>query len=236
MGQKSNKLSSKYCNTLAEFFDTLTNGKHVVSSIDFEETTKGGDMAVFRCRPNEEILEGGNNVNCVIASFVTAYGRLKLLQALRTVRPYHLGYSDTDSIIYRTDTRSPPLFETSTRLGDLSDELEKYGRGSYITQLVCAGSKNYSYEFYNAGQACLDYVTKIRGFSLNFTNSKELNFDVMKSMILNRDFQKTIVITDPRKIIRYKHTLLTTDQERKYKVILDKRRILPDLSTLPWGY
>jgi hypothetical protein len=57
-------------------------------------------------------------------------------------------YYDTDSIIYisREGEYDPP---TGNFIGDMTDELEEYGCGSYITEFVCGGPKNYAFKVFS---------------------------------------------------------------------------------------
>lgn len=116
---------------------------------------------------------------------------------------------------------------------------------------VSGGPKNYAYTTFNNKQVC-----KIRGFSLNYTNAQLLNFDGIKDMIghvspsktstykkrklENKDEppSKVIVITNPTKISRdkYNRILYNRKEDKQYRVVYDKRVILKDLDTLPYGY
>ena len=48
-------------------------------------------------------------------------------------------YSDTDSVIYIRIVDEPPKVETMYYLGELTDELEDLGSGSYIEEFVLGG-------------------------------------------------------------------------------------------------
>jgi hypothetical protein len=43
----------------------------------------------------------------------------------------------------------PPKLETGYYLGDLTDELEKFGSGSYIEEFVSGGPKNYAFPVFS---------------------------------------------------------------------------------------
>ena len=67
--------------------------------------------------------------------------------------------------------------------GDLTDELEGYGEGAYITEFVAGGPKNYAYKGINAkGEEFCE--CKVRGFTLNSVVSEVINFDAIKSQVL----------------------------------------------------
>ena len=50
-------------------------------------------------------------------------------------------YCDTDSVIYTQNEDEQPKVETGYYLGDLTDELEEFGSGSYIEEFVSGGLK-----------------------------------------------------------------------------------------------
>ena len=79
-------------------------------------------------------------------------------------------YCDTDSIIYIhvEGMYNPPLSEF---VGGMTDKLG----GSYITEYVSNGSKNYAYRTGDGKQ-----VVMVKGFTLNVVASQQLTFDVMR--------------------------------------------------------
>ena len=68
---------------------------------------------------------------------------------------------------------NPPLNEF---VGGMTDELG----GSYITEYVSNGPKNYAYRTGDSKQ-----VGKVKGFTLNFVASQQLTLDVMKEMAIS---------------------------------------------------
>ena len=109
------------------------------------------------------------NVNIFIACFTTSYARLKLYDALDTLKERVL-YFDTDSVIY-TKKPAESSIPTGNYLGEFTNELDE---GDHITEFVAAGPKNYAYETFKGNQCC-----KVRGFTLNARGQKILNFNSM---------------------------------------------------------
>ena len=66
--------------------------------------------------------------------------------------------------------------------------------GSYITEYVSNGPKNYAYRTGDGKQ-----LVKVKGFTLNLVASQQLTFDVMKEMAISEQEEHTIV-TESRKI------------------------------------
>ena len=136
-------------------------------------------------------------------------------------------YYDTDSCIY---VSRPGLLEplTGDYLGDLTNELPP---DCSIEEFISAGPKNYAYRLTNGTEVC-----KVRGFTLNFKNCKIINFKAIKDIVVHGQEGKTVV--NPNKISRdaRKRKIYNRVESKKYKMVYNKRVILPDLSTVPYGY
>jgi hypothetical protein len=233
--QRDDRLATKYCTEPAEFFSFLYNDKNKVSNISFEGK-EDQETAVFRYRDNLNLSEGNANVNVLISAFITGWGRLTLLEALRKVPRGSLFYADTDSSYNSRRIDCAPYFSTSTKLGDLTDELAKFGEGSHITAFVTAGAKNYAYKVYKASTNEIETFVRVRGFPISFRNGKILNFDLLSQMVTEGDQARTVSLVNPTQIVRKNHVLLTTQQTKNYRIVLTKRRLLPTFDTIPWGF
>ena len=172
--------------------------------------------------------------NIFIGVFTTSQARLKLYEVLEKLDT-NVIYMDTDSVVYvsREGEYDPP---TGPFLGDLTSELTCTGVGCSkehtITAFLSCGPKNYAYKTDTNNVTC-----KIKGFNLNYNNSQFLNFDTMKDIVLN-DHTKKITTNNPRKIIRdkLKHKIITRNESKSYSFVFDKRIILGNLDTQPFGY
>ncbi|CAB0040139.1 unnamed protein product [Trichogramma brassicae] len=80
-----------------------------------------------------------------------------------------------------TGEYEPPL---GTALGAMTDELVSYGQDTYIRSVVSGVPKFYAYETYTPGTGELHRCCKIKGISLNHENSKKINYESVKRMIL----------------------------------------------------
>ena len=78
----------------------------------------------------------------------------------------------------------------------------------------------------------------MRGFTLKPEAAKSLNFNVVTEMIKARDFQSKVDIDMGSTITRDKKTWsLANGQNRKqYRLLYDKRVLLDDFKTVPFGY
>jgi len=85
------------------------------------------------------------HTNDVIASFVTAGGRMNLYSYLDTLQTRAL-YTDTDSVIFIHPRDGAILVNTGDCLGDMTSELKSC---EYISEFVCSGPKNSAYQTRN---------------------------------------------------------------------------------------
>lgn len=178
--------------------------------------------------------------NIFLASFTTSWARLKLYSVLEEIGEDCL-YMDTDSVIFidraHQHTKRLPI-------GDYLDQLtnEIPSKQKYIVEYVSGGPKNYAFRTCDGTETC-----KVRGFSLNFANSRLINFDAVKDLVIQKNPAKRkrkfedneiISVTNPSKICRdaRKRTLYNRKEDKQYKIVYTKRVVLPDLSTIPYGY
>lgn len=98
---------------------------------------------------------------------------------------------------------------------------------------LTGGPKNYAYTL-NDGETHL----KIRGFNLNFKNLQIINFDSVKALVRELDFASTLSITNNFKITTdgKKRKVYNKIEEKKYRLVYDKRVILSDYKTVPYGF
>ncbi|KAK3915370.1 GTPase Der [Frankliniella fusca] len=110
------------------------------------------------CLPTSSLLH---------AAFTTCHGRMELYKYLDVVKERAL-YHDTDSVAYisRPGESELPL---GTHLGDLTDQIEEdYGPGSFITEFVAGGPKNYAYKVAVGDDVHnIKVCIKVRGISIN---------------------------------------------------------------------
>ena len=84
-----------------------------------------------------------------------------------------------DSIIYLTRPEDTFNLPTGSFLGDLTDELEGYGPGAYITKFVSGGPKNYGFQVLSPTTGVTKEAVKIKGFTINSATSAILNFQTL---------------------------------------------------------
>ena len=235
-GQRTNMKKTVFIKEIADLMQTLTDPDKKL--VDFH--LMGDDIVQVEYTTTEDFECQSINTNVTIAAFCTSWARLKLWSVMNRLG-HRVLYHDTDSIIFsvKEGEYSPPL---GSYLGQLTDELtckelgctQENCTGHWIEEFVSCGPKNYSFRV-NTGEV----ICKVRGFSLNYRSSQILNFESMKEALIawKRNEPKEM-ITVRTEIVRNKQSrqVLSKQIEKHYGVVYDKRRVLPDLTTLPFGY
>uniref|UniRef100_A0A915HF12 Uncharacterized protein n=1 Tax=Romanomermis culicivorax TaxID=13658 RepID=A0A915HF12_ROMCU len=91
---------------------------------------------------------GKYKVDGLSAAYTTAQARLKLYSYIKSLKNGVL-YSGTYSIIYLSSIdKQQYQVPTDWCLGEMTNELREHGPGSYITEFVSGGPKNYAYRLY----------------------------------------------------------------------------------------
>ena len=86
------------------------------------------------------------HTSVVIAAYTTAQARIELYNHMEKLGT-RLLYCDTDSCIFVKDENKPEEYESplGNLLGAMTDELESYGKGTYIDTMVSAAPTFYAY-------------------------------------------------------------------------------------------
>jgi hypothetical protein len=228
--QRQNKTKTTLVTDAKEFYELLTSPGIEVQSLIFPNE----EVAWVSWKCIEENVSQSKNVNVAIAAYVTTQARLKLYEYLRTLDRSVL-YCDTDSVIYVQKPDETQKVRTGDYLGDLTDELEEFGQGSYITEFVSGGPKNYAFSVFCPSTGTQTKKCKAKGITLNYSSSKVVNFDSLRNMILKDP--TPVHVRNPKKIKR-KHggEVISAPESKEYKVVFKKRRLINDFDSLPYGF
>ena len=235
LGQSGEHRNTKFINSEhpEELMRILTDPRLEIK--DFNIITN--DIISLEYEDIRNTYQPGVTGNAIISAFITAYARMDLFHLLIRLSEKAM-YADTDSVIFQADENDilPP---TGPYLGELTSELNE---GDSICEFVCTGPKSYSYLTEQG-----DNVLKFKGFSLNYNGEKLLNHTTMCNLLVNSiqqilssnsDELSHISVTDVE-IHKQKKVLeitTRTSHTKKYQFTVDKRRVLENYSTLPFGY
>lgn len=229
-GQLEHQPRTKIINKSEEFFSMLTNPCFEINTVlPVNETA-----LVVNYQFTEESFDPLSTVNVAIAAYVTAQARLKLYTYLEHLNERVL-YYDTDSVIYisRPGEYEPP---TGSFLGDMTDELEGYGCGSYIKEFASGGPKNYAYKVWSTTEEQEKVVCKVKGIKLTYATSQLVNFESIRDMILAESEVQPIVVTRDA-ICRTKlHEVVSKKEHKNYKTNSLKRKFLENYDSVPYGF
>ena len=232
-GQRVNMAQLTYCTTPEQMYDLFRDDRIIVHTV----THIGDDMVAVQHTMEDDFAEVLPNTNPVIAAYTTAQARLHLYQFLEKLGDNCL-YFDTDSLVYvKNADYTPP---TGEFLGDLTDELADYGPGSYIDEFISAGPKNYAYSVYNPVTRARKAVTKVKGIPLNFATASVITMDLMRDHVQQfvRDNTSVETVLSYPRIDRRgaEKQVVTRTENIKYRVVYDKRAVLPNFHMVPYGY
>ena len=182
---------------------------------------------------SEDNIAAGKNVNVAVAAYVTTQARLKLYEYLSELGESVL-YSDADSVVFIQNVDEPPKVKTGDYLGHLTDELEEFGSGSYNQEFVSGGLKNYAFSVFCLLTGKGTTKCKVKHITLNYENSKVVNFTTLRDMILKD--AAPVRVHNPKKI-KGKHDGVVSEPETKeYKVVCKKSRLVDNFDSYPYGY
>jgi hypothetical protein len=133
-------------------------------------------VAVLHSTKSLDLLNYSNNTNVYVAVFTTAYARIRLFKAHKASGDRFV-YEDTDSLFEKIDENQPEHLNIGEFMGEWASELKP---GEVIIEFVSGGPKIYGYRT-SFGKV----VIKVKGFHLNFRNSKAFSFENLKKVILS---------------------------------------------------
>ncbi|XP_062616821.1 uncharacterized protein LOC134278527 [Saccostrea cucullata] len=182
------------------------------------------DKMLVNYQDKQEFVEECPFGNVVLACFTTAHARLHLYETLQSLGDRGV-YFDTDSIIYQhREGAFNPTWGNS--LGERTDELD----GDHITKFMSAGPKNYGYRTSKGTE-----TLKVKGITLNHRTSQIVSLETLDQMIQGEIEEVTVPY--PNKIQTTRdHDVVSKPLEKKYRIVYDKRQLLPSYNILPYGY
>ncbi|XP_036820429.1 uncharacterized protein LOC110515264 [Oncorhynchus mykiss] len=227
LAQRCNMLTTSIIKDPEEFLEFVFSDQYEISHFSFLSQ----DIALVQWRRNKKWVLPPGNVNVFLAAFTTAYGRLELYKLMEQLQRRVL-YHDTDSVVYVSKPGDwiPPL---SNYLGGLTSELAE---GDHITEWSSCGPKSYAFRTKDN-----HVVLKAKGVTQNYENAPRVNLESITRLVegfLNDRNSDLEILSSYKKIVRDKKGfhLRNAPLTKRFRVVYDKRRLLPDGTTLPYGY
>ncbi|CAC5394024.1 unnamed protein product [Mytilus coruscus] len=146
-----------------KFFQIISDPTKVVENFHIVSN----DTIQLEWTQNSKFPPVDAKTNIFIAIFTTMWARLKLYEGSDMLEDRVL-YTDTDSCIYVSQKGKPEL-SLGKYLGELTSEIPA-DEGN-VVEFVSGGPKNYAYRTLKT-KTC-----KVKGFTLNVTNSYIVNFN-----------------------------------------------------------
>ena len=218
---QTNKPKTAIVKSRQELLNYLRNDLYEVKDVNFYK-----EVCHINYIDKDFIHQGNKDANIALGCFVTAYGRMKLYKEMKKIGE-NLLYFDTDSLLFISKPEAY-LPELGDYLGDFTSELDS---GEFIEEFVSAGPKNYGYKT-NKGKE----IIKVKGFSLSSSASQQINYQNVLNLVKNQTSDTLNVNQLKFKRNKKDWSITTEDQIKKYKQVYDKRILLDDLTTLPYGF
>jgi hypothetical protein len=97
--------------------------------------------------------------------------------------------------------------------------VSELGSSEYIQEFVSGGPKIYAYRVVNKTTGKNKTVCKVRGFTLNYNAKHLVNFDFIRNMILNPEYNDTVTNARETDVMVKGPVNRLPQTEDKYRVI-----------------
>ena len=98
---------------------------------------------------------------------------------------------------------------------------------------LCRVDKNYAFSVFCPSTGERTIKCKVKGITLNYENSKVVNFTTLRDMILKATYP--VHVHNPKKIKRKHGGVVSEHETKEYKVVFKKRRLMDNFDSLPYG-
>lgn len=229
MAERTIKSKTKFIKEPYEYFEIQDD--HSIDSID-DVFLVNDEVLQVTFTPRSEFVDPPPHAAVIQACYVTAYSRLHLYSYLEQLQE-RVFYMDTDSVIfsYKPDEVLP---ETGMLIGQMSDEIkDDYGEQAFIKRFCSIGCKSYCLDIED-GSSMSKYVNKFKGITCGFATACLINFKSILDIVYDKC--KSYQVPQKRFKIAKEYTISTQSFEKKLQFTFDKRRIINEFETEPFGY
>ena len=215
---------------LMEINSKIINKKIEVSNMYSMVHDDGGESVLVDYKKTSHHTDVPSCSNPILASFVTAYGRIKLYESLKIIGT-SLIYMDTDSCYFsEVDTEISSKLNIGENLGQLKNELSAENA---ITLQICLAPKTYAYLLLFPEKGVIQVV-----HNKGFTNEVTEKINIHRFIDLYRDNTKYISVENENFFLKNRRegSIYMKKLSKKFNYKYDKRIVISDKETLPWGY
>ncbi|CAO4361640.1 unnamed protein product [Caenorhabditis nigoni] len=206
------------------------------SSLSLLDVRPVNDVLIIKYRKQVETLSSLKTGAVHIAALTTSYARLRLYNYMEKVGGDNIVYTDTDSIVFCVPEgeENPLAGDMGPYLGQLTNEVK-----GEMTEFVSTGPKAYCYRDRMA-DGTVETVRKAKGVTMNSEVDRKITFEAMKRMVdeeLNEVADRSMEEFGQFTMKRDKdHNVYAVQMKKQFRFTFNKRRVLPDGSTLPFGF
>src|SRR6266481_5844453 len=207
--------------TMAEYDKIFGNPE--IEPVSSVRTTPSKWFHLYKHKKDH--IEANTKGSDIVAAFTTAHARLYLLQQLTRIGP-NVCYYDTDSIIYSKKPGDPEI-PIGSSLGEWANEIK---HGVELTGFCSIGPKSYAGRLSDGTS-----LVKMKGVQWRFCNGEKLSYEGFKKMLTEG---KKLSFDVPFHVERCLTTGTLQDVEQTRLIIqkYDKRIVLADYKTVPFGF
>lgn len=229
--QGVNKEKNIYITEPHKFYEMLVDDTCEITSVNIVQEY----MLQVSYKDRQELEKPNSFSNHVVGSFVTSYARLHLYSFLKQLGKDCV-YCDTDSVVY-IERDGHPQIPTGPYLGEMSCEIySSHKVNDTIKTWVSSGPKSYAYMLKDNPHI---KNVKCKGMTLNYTTCLNINFEYMKLLVTDpeaRGNKCEVVYRNQIKRNKKKIRIEQTDITKSHSFTFDKRRMVGDYITEPFGY
>lgn len=228
----TNKLQNEFIFDTNRWHELLDNKKYKIHRVFLNEDDNLQSFLHVFYSLEDDVNQGNDKTNVIVASFVTAHARIKLFREINKLGPKRILYCDTDSMLFVSNKKTNEYIpKLGNNLGDLTSEISE-SMGNYIQTFVSTGPKNYAFKTDSGYIHCC-----VKGFTLNHLTSLKLNFEsIIKIVTDERNKKEKIKVNQLKFRLSKNFDVKTEIIEKTYGFVYDKRILLGDNTTLPYGF
>lgn len=238
--KRDHERNTKFIKTAEEYLNILTDEQKEIKGIVFPND----EIAVISYDDFSETKKNYNS-SPVISTFITAYGRLVLLEKMEYIVDTYgydsLLYIDTDSLVFKIPSQcNIDFIDEGICLGQMTNEIDS--EQETISLFISPGPKTYAMDIMNINtKQSVKQILRFKGFKFTAESQTSLNLESLLQVMLS--FER-----GEEKCIQTKHTqfvkdryfqIKSVDRTKVFKIKFNKRVLnvnnITD-PTLPYGY